>query len=460
MPQEAADKVAQEITERYLARTRLSREYDQQAREYLPGGDTRTATYYAPYPTYMAGGQACTIRDVDGNSYTDFHNNYTSLIHGHAFAAANEAAYREMRTGTVLGSPVTLQFQHAEILRSRVPSMERIRYTNSGTEATMFAIRAARAFTGKYALVKMDGAYHGTHDFVEVNVASDPDCDGAPVPRVTCKGVPPTVLNDTLVVPFNDLSALEATLKAHKKRIAAVIVEPMPGGAGDIPPLPGYLKGVRELTLRYGVLMIMDEVITFRLSTGGAQVMEGIRPDLTALGKIIGGGFAVGAFGGRKDIMALFDPGGSGGMSHSGTFNGNSVTMAAGIANLKAYDQKAVDHVNRLGGRMRKGFSEAFLEAGITGQMTGVGSMGTVHWCDGPIVNARDAAVGLKAAGELPKLAHLSMLNHGIFIPMRSQYAVSTPMVEALIDKAVEAFSDTLHILKPYVAETAPRLLK
>jgi glutamate-1-semialdehyde 2,1-aminomutase len=268
------------------------------------------------------------------------------------------------------------------------------------------------------------------------------------------------VLDHTIVVPYNDLPALEAALKAHKDRIAAVIVEPMPGGAGDIPSLPGYLVGVRELTRKYGVLMIADEIITLRLSLGGAQKLYGFDADLTTVGKFIGGGFPVGAFGGRKDLMSQFDPRQPNFLAQSGTFNGNNVSMAAGIANMKHFDEDTVKQHNALGARMRKGFNDAFLEVGICGQMTGVGPMGTVHWTDGAIVNAYQSAVALRDAGELPKLVHLAMLNRGVFIPMRSQYAVSTPMSDAQVDFAIEAFVDALRDLKSVVAEIAPQLIK
>lgn len=459
MSESKAQKVADAILEKYNARTPLSREHHRRAREFMPGGDTRTAIYYTPYPTYMEKGEGCRIYDCDGNVYTDYHNNYTSLMHGHALQSVVHAAWEQLQKGTIFGAPGQVMYEHAQLLRSRVPSIERIRYTNSGTEATMMAMRAARAFTKRDLIVKMDGGYHGCHDFVEVNVWSDPDGTGMPVPRVTAAGTPADVLRNILVAHYNDLEGLETILKAHKDKIAAIIIEPMQGAAGDIPAQPGYLKGVRDLATRYGVLLIFDEIITFRFSLGGMQVIEGIKPDLTTLGKIIGGGFAVGAYGGREDIMDLFNPEKPGSASTSGTFNANNITMAAGIANLKAYDQAAIDHVNGLGTRLRDGFNQAFKAAGIRAQATGVASVFTIHWTDEPLMKARDAARHLRPAAEIIKLFHLEMLNRGFFVPRRGQYAISTPMTEKHIDKTLEEFAATLEFLRPYIAERMPHLL-
>jgi glutamate-1-semialdehyde 2,1-aminomutase len=233
----------------------------------------------------------------------------------------------------------------------------------------------------------------------------------------------------------------------------------MLGASGLIPPKSGYLKGMRELAKQHGLVLIFDEVMTFRLSTGGMQAIYGVEPDLTALGKIIGGGFAIGAFGGKRQIMEQFDPGRSGRLFHSGTFNGNNITMAAGLKAMELYDQKGVDRVNELGNRLREGFRKAFEKVGIKGQATGVGSLVGVHWREGEMKNARDTAMGVESAAELPGLLHLEMMNQGIFSASRGMYVVSTPMTEREIDRVVKAFESTLNLLRPYVAETTPYLL-
>jgi glutamate-1-semialdehyde 2,1-aminomutase len=455
----AAD-VARTIREQYEARTKHSRHADQEAKRFLPGGDTRSSSYYFPYPTYMREGHGCYVYDHDGNPYLDFFNNATSLIHGHGHPSVVSAAREQLEKGTVLGSPVTLATEHAALLCDRIPSVESVRYCNSGTEATLFAIRAARAFTGKDLIIKMDGGYHGTHDFVEVSIAPHPDWNDLPTGRLHSAGVPAVVLEHTLVVPFNELDALRAVLQKDGARIAGIIMEPMPARPGFPPPAPGYLEGVRSLADQYGVLLIFDEVQTFRLDLGGLQALGGVKPDLTALAKLIGGGFPVGAFGGRRDIMARFDPAEPQGLRQAGTFNGNPMTMAAGIAALNAYDAAAVAGVNELGDRLRNGFKRIFESLGIGGQATGLGSLVAIHWRDGAIRSARDAAVGARAARELPKWFHLEMMNRGVFMSSGGNLCTSTPMSEQEIDRALAAFEAALDVLKPYMAERVPHLLK
>ncbi|MBL7177328.1 MAG: aspartate aminotransferase family protein [Desulfobacteraceae bacterium] len=463
MNQQKAQKIRKEIIERFTQNTKQAKKHDVKAKKHLPGGDTRNASYYPPYPAYIERGKGCYIYDCDGNRYIDFLNNYTSLIHGHAHPEIVKAAQAQLKKGTVLSSPAVITYQHADLLCKRLPSMDMVRYGNSGTEATLFAIRAARAFTKKDTIIKMDGGYHGSHDLVEVNIRPDMTARGLPKKNPEGPGIPKGVLRDIVLVPFNDLDTVETVLKRQKGKIAAIIMEPMVGSLGMIPPRPGYLKGMRTLCNKYNVLLIFDEVITFRLSTGGLQAISGVEPDLTALGKIIGGGFAVGAFGGRKEIMALFDPAypeRSRRMGHSGTFNGNNITMAAGIAALKNYDKKAVNRVNKLGDRLRNGFTKALKKTGLKGQCTGLGSLAVIHWRDGDITTARDAVEGMIKAKDMPMLLHLEMMNRGIFAASRGMFVVSTPMTEKEIDRAVKAFESSLKILKPYAAEVVPELIK
>jgi glutamate-1-semialdehyde 2,1-aminomutase len=450
---------AQAIVGRYLGRTPRSQARDAQAKKYLPGGDTRSSTYFFPYPAYMERGEGFYLYDCDGNRYVDFLNNYSSLVHGHAYLPILEAVEAQLSRGVVHGAPCAAQVELAEILCGRLPSVQAIRFTNSGTEATMMAMRAARALSGKDAILKMDGGFHGTHDFAEVNVRPDMEAQGLPTARREGVGVPACVLEDTMVAPFNDLDAVEALLRAHGDRIAAVIVEPMPHAGGSIPPGAGYLQGLRQLADRYGVLLIFDEIVTFRLSTGGLQALEEVEPDLTTLGKIIGGGFPVGAFGGRRECMQWFDPAQPHGIGHSGTFNGNSVTMVAGVTALQNLDQVAIDRINGLGVKLRKGFTQAFRDTGLKGQATGIGSLLQVHWGDGPIRSSREVFLGAASAGELPKLLHLELMNRGIFAASRGAFNVSSPMGEAEIDLAIGAFRATLEVLRPYVVQETPHLV-
>jgi len=451
--------VVQAVMAQYASRTPGSRAHCERAKQVLPGGDTRRAVYFDPYPTYIERGEGCTVYDVDGNRYLDFHNNYTSLIHGHGHPAIVEAVRTQMARGTLYGSPTACQYELAGLLCDRIPSVERVRFCNSGTEATMMAMRLARAYSGKDVILKMDGGYHGTHEFAEINITASAGEEGPPTLRKESRGIPDAILTAMMVVPFNDLDAVEETLTAHSHRIAAVIVEPMMNAGGLVAPRPGYLAGLRKLADKYGVLLVFDEVVTFRLSLGGWQSLAGIEPDLTALGKIIGGGFPVGAISGKAEIMELFNPTRPDSLKHSGTFNGNSITMTAGLATLQHYGQSEIDRINELGERLRQGLAKAFRTNGLKVTVTGRGSLAYLHWTDREVVNARDSALAAKKAGQLLMLLHLGLLNHGVWVPYRGELAVSTPMTEQEIDEALEAVDAVLAGLRPWVEANAPHLL-
>ncbi|MBW2621775.1 MAG: aspartate aminotransferase family protein [Deltaproteobacteria bacterium] len=456
-----ADKVKEEILGQYQERTQKAREYDKKARKYLPGGNTRSVAFFPPYPIYTVEGKGCRTRDIDGNEYLDFLNNYTSLIHGHADPDIIRAVKGQLEKGTEFATPTRLQYEHAEILIDRLPEADMVRYCNSGTEATLWAVKLARAATGRDMIVKMEGGYHGTHDLAKVSVTPDMESEGMPTAHLEGPGVPQSILDEVVVAPFNNLDAVEILLKKYQGKIAAIIAEPMLGSLGMITPQAGYLQGLRDLADQYGVLLIFDEVITFRLSLGGIQAMQGVRPDITALGKIIGGGFPVGAFCGTREVMDRFgtNAGGAPSLTHAGTFNGNAITMVAGIAALEKYDQAAVDKVNRLGKRMKEGLSQALINVGLKGRATGIGSLLQIHFGDGEIDNAADAVRAIIHSREMQRFLHLEMINRGIFSAGRGMFVVSTPMTESDIDLAVEAFEGSLKVLKPYAREEAPGLL-
>jgi glutamate-1-semialdehyde 2,1-aminomutase len=456
MHAEKLHPVAQDILTRYEQKTAQSKKNIAAARNRLPGGETRRASFYDPYPLCMAKGAGSRIYDIDGNEYIDLQNNYTSLLHGHADPRIAEVTHAQIDKGVVLGSVAKIQHQHAEHLCNRIPAMDMVRYCNCGTEATIFCLRAARAFTGRHIIIKMDGGYHGQHEVAQVN--NSPDVEAKGMPRAFADSwVPPGIVKDVKVVPYNDLEATETVLRQHKDQIAGLIMEPMLGPGGLIAPQPGYLEGMRELTQKYGVLLILDEIMVFRLSRGGMQEAAGIEPDMTALGKIIGGGFPVGAFGGRREIMEMFDPNHPQPVFHSGTFSGNNITLAAGLATLEAYDTPDIDRLNSLGDRLRNGFRQAVQQAQVKGHVTGIGSLVNVHWCEKEPRNARDNA--LAQAQELPGLFNLELINRGVFSTHRGLYCLSTPMDEKDVDKVVEAFTGTLELLKPFVAERIPQLI-
>lgn len=436
------------IISRYSARTPNSRSLTERACRVLPGGDTRTGVYYVPYPTFMSSGSGAYLTDVDGNRYLDLLNNFTSLVHGHAHPALVEAARARLPLGSAYASPLAGQVELAETICARVPGVEQLRFANSGTEATMLAVRAARAFTGRSGILKMRGAYHGSHDLAAAT--ADPDAD---------LGIPDGLRQNIYFAPFNDLRAVQQILARHASRIAAILLEPVPNAGGIPIPYQNYLSGLRTLADQYNVLLIFDEVVTLRLNEGGYQNIAGVTPDLTAMGKIIGGGFAVGAFGGKREIMRLFDPSEKRHITHSGTFNGHSVTMAAGKVSLQLLDRAAIERINSLGDHLAQGFDDAFHEAGIRGSTTHVGSLVQVHWRQGEISNMDDVSEGFRAAGDVPSLFHLAMLERGIFAAARGEYNISTVMNEPQVDHAIGVFNEALHELKPYIAEKYSTLL-
>jgi glutamate-1-semialdehyde 2,1-aminomutase len=407
----------------------------------------------------MDEGRGCRLKDVDGNTYIDFLNNHSSLIHGHRHPHILEAVEKAISHDFIYGGPCVDQYKLADIISQRIPSIDHLRFTNSGTEATMMGIRTARAFKKRDIIIKMDGCYHGSHDFVSVNV--DPDLSGEwpPKGKPEAGGVPECVLDAVKIARFNDLASVEAILKKYSGQVAAIITEPVMFHSCCIPANIDFLKGLRALADQYDTLLIFDEVVTFRLSTGGMQKMIGVIPDITTLGKIIGGSFPIGAFGGSKEIMSMYDPANPSCYHHSGTFNGHNVIMSAGIATMELLDTAAIEHINSLGERLQCGINKAFETAGISSFVTGTGSLLNVHWTNKPVTDAIDIAMWKEQASDLPRMFHLELLNRGVFCGFRGLFNPSTPMTTTDIDQTVEKIVDTLIYLKPYVQEKAPHLI-
>jgi glutamate-1-semialdehyde 2,1-aminomutase len=432
------------LVEEYRNRTARSGQLAEAARQVMPGGDTRTVAFHAPYPVTVAQGSGCRFVDVDGNDYIDILNNYTSLIHGHAHPAITAAVAEQLPKGTNFATALESQTRLAEILTGRVASVDLVRFTNSGTEATMNAVRAARAFTGRDVIVKIEGGYHGTYDDFEVSVhpnlalAGDPD---APNSVIDVRGVPSNTADNVLVIPFNDLAAAERLFAREGSRIAAAIAEPVMGAAGMLPADREFLAGLRALTAGSGSLLIFDEVMSFRLEAGGVQEHYGVTPDLTTFAKIIGGGFPVGGFGGRREIMSMFDPNQPNPLWQSGTFNGNAVTMVAGIAAMEHYPADEVARINALGARLRAGLGGVVESAGLPVTITGYGSFASVHFVDGPVRNYRDVASGDPV---FKRQVHLALLLEGVFAAPRLMMCTSTAMDESTIDDILAAFARAL----------------
>jgi len=443
----------------YAIKRPKSEQWYKAALSYMPGGDTRTVTFYRPFPTYMERGEEYRLYDVDGNTYIDFGNNQTSLIHGHAHPRIVEAVIGQVRRGSVFAAPVEHQFRLAQIICSRVPSSDKVRFCNSGTEATLGAIRLARAYRKRYKIVKVEGGYHGSHDLVEISVRPPLDKAG-PIdnPRSLPEdvSVPPGVIQDCIVIPFNNPAVARRIITEHRDDLAGAIVEPVQGSCGMIPSTLEYLRTLREVTSQYDIPLIFDEVYTLRLHVGGWQKLHNIVPDITALGKIIGGGYPVGAIAGLEKYMSLFSPLNPGFLSHSGTFNGNPVTMVAGVAAMTELTAEAIDRINQLGARMRANLVKALSETGVIAQVTGTGSLGQLHFTKQEVTDWRSASSGKL---DVRTLMHLSFINRGIFPGGRLMFNISTPMTEKEVDALGASFKDCLLELKPYIEKTAPELI-
>jgi len=406
----------------YLAQTPRSRAYFERARQALVGGTTRTTVYFEPYPPCAVRGQGCYTWDLDGNQRTDFLANYGALILGHAHPDVVAAAQRATAQGSAFAAPTENELRLAELIKARLPSVELLRFTNSGTEATMFALRVARAVTGRSAIAKFEGGYHGTHDY-------------AAAPGGV--GVPEEVKALVLELPYNDADGSEALLERHKDRLAAVIVEPVMGSGGVIPADRAFLQRLREMTRAWGIVLIFDEVISFRVGPGGAQEHYGVRPDLTTLGKIIGGGFPVAAVGGREEIMSAMDQRRqSGFVSHGGTYNGNPVGTAAGIATLERLTPEVYARLDALGDRVRAGLADLFERRGARASVTGIGSLFNIHATTETVWNNR--IVQRSDLGHLRGMM-LGLMTEGQWLAPRGMGSISTPMQESDVDGLIEA---------------------
>ncbi len=455
--QATSESCIEGIKKTYFQRTAKSRQLQKNASKSLPGGDTRSAVYFEPYPTFIAHGNGCRVYDVDDNEYIDHLNNYTVQLLGHNNTAVREAAIQQLQMGMNFAAPHENQILLADELCRRIPCFEQVRFCNSGTEATMFAIRAARAFTGRDKVLKMEGIYHGTHDLVEISVFPALDKVGdpkIPTPVPSSLGVPGNVFQNMVVAPFNDIAATDALIQANRDDLAAVIIEPIMTAAGVIPATKEYLAFLRETTRKLGIVLIFDEVVTFRLAPGGAQEIFGITPDLTAIGKLIGGGLGVGAFGGNLEIMSQFSPL-KNKLKQSGTFNGHPVTMAAGLATLKDLTPEAYRRVNDLGDYFRKEINKrVFEELSINAHVCGFGSLSFVHYTRDKVSNYRDAKSAMDKAEQLSSHVHLCHLNNGIWIAERGEYALSTPMEKEDVDKTVAAFRESFVMVHPIIEES------
>ncbi len=447
---ENLEKLKSDIVQKYESKTPTSKKHFEEAKKWLPGGGTRNVAHFYPYPFFVVKGEGCYLYDTDGNEYIDVLNSMTVNIHGHAHPEIVKAIQKQAREGTAHAAPMELQYELAKIICERTPSMELMRFCNSGTEATMFAIRAAREFTGKDKIIKTEGGYHGSHDYVEVNITPNLTAEDMPIGTVE-KGVPETILKDVFIVPYNDLEAAEKIMKKHHKKIAAMILEPVMGSGGGAIATKEYLQGLRQLTTKYKILLIFDEVITFRISTGGVQKLYGVTPDLTALGKTIGGGLPVGAFGGKHEIIDQFNPTRKEFITHSGTFSGNAMTMVAGKAAMELYSDSEVERLTKLGDRLKVGLRKVLAELEIKGQVNGLQSLVYVYLFDEPVINGRQTVFKLIPTLNLSKYLTLALAIHGIYAVSRgiTAFILSTPMDERVVDEIISRYKKAMLMVLP-----------
>jgi glutamate-1-semialdehyde 2,1-aminomutase len=405
--------------QRYRLRTPASARYFEEARRYLPGGDSRSTLFYPPYPAVLDRGDGCWVVDLDGNRLLDFTGNHSVLIHGYLAPSVMETIRRQLEKGTCFPGPTDPQLRLARHLVERIGSLEQVRFTNSGTEAVMMALRGARTFTGRRMVAKLDGGFHGTSE----------DVMGTTHP-------------DLVVLPADDAGTAAAMLERHSAEIAALLVEPVQGSAGMIPLDAAVLHQLRESTRRLGIVLIFDEVVSLRVAYGGAEEHYGIAPDMTCLGKLIGGGLPLGAFGGRKDIMALFDPSrGPPSIPHPGSYNANPVSLAAGLATLELLTREAIERLNQRGDRLRKSLKQEFDQAGVPAAITGLGSLFGIHLTNRPVRTIRDAAGG--DAG-LRHRVFLGLYNEGVLLDPRGVGTLSTAIGEREIERFLEALRTVL----------------
>jgi glutamate-1-semialdehyde 2,1-aminomutase len=403
----------------YAEANPASREQIAAASAFLPGGNTRSVLHYAPFPLVMERAADCRLWDLDGHEYVDYLGEFTAGLYGHSNAIVRGAVASALDQGVNIGAPGRMEAELGRLVCGRFPAIELVRFTNSGTEANLLALAAATTFTGRRQILVFSGAYHGG------------------VLAFARGGSPVNVPHDFVLGTYNDAPGTEALLAAHRHSLAAVLVEPMLGSGGCIPADREFLAMLRRRATETGAVLIFDEVMTSRLGAGGRQGLIDVLPDLTVLGKYIGGGMSIGAFGGRRDIMSQFDPTHPQSLAHAGTFNNNAVTMAAGVAALSLiYTPAAAQALNARGDRLRERLNRLARDARAPMQWTGLGSLMSLHCTDAPVRSPADAA---QEDVLLKELFFFDMLRQGIFMARRGFIALSLCIGDAECERLVAA---------------------
>jgi glutamate-1-semialdehyde 2,1-aminomutase len=432
-------------------RSRSSGLYER-ALKFLPGGNSRHTVFFPPYPIYAVRGSGSRIWDVDGSERIDFINNYSALIHGHNHPRIVEAIIHQAETLLTISLPTEKEIALAELIANRLPAVEQVRFCNSGTEAVLYAIKAARAFTGRPKIAKVEGAYHGSAETASISVTPPAEFFGPANAPLSVPGPGNTmgIASDVIVLPMNDVENGRRILRAHAADLAGIIVDPLVKNLGFLPASRAFLQMLREEADASSALLIYDEVYSLRLGFNGAQGAVGVLPDLTAMGKIIGGGLPVGAVGGPERIMAtLFDPRRGARLAHGGTFNANPMTMAAGLVAMEMFDQAAFDRLSRLGERLRAGLREALHIAKVPGTVRGATSMVQLWHTDRDVMTYRDLmAVRGENVGSQKRAETVfrHLLNNGILIGAPGFFVLSTAITEEEVDHAIETTLQALRM--------------
>jgi glutamate-1-semialdehyde 2,1-aminomutase len=419
---DALDAALAEAVDHYRARNPHSARWYEQAVDVLPGGNTRSVLYFSPFPLCMERGEGCWLFDIDGHRYLDAVGEFTAGLYGHSHPVIRAAIERALDGGLNLAGHTAIEAELARALRERFGSMELVRFTNSGTEANLMALAAATAHTGRRSIVVFRGGYHGG------------------VLTFAAGASKVNVPHRFVIAPYNDLEATADQIAEHADDLAAILVEPVQGSGGCIPGDAEFLAGLRGLADEHGALLIFDEVMTSRLAPGGAQSRLGLRPDLTTLGKYLGGGASFGAFGGRADVMARFDPRRPDALPHAGTFNNNVLSMAAGLAGLRdVYTRAEAQRLDARGDALRAALNDVFADAGADLQCTGVGSLLNIHPTARPIRRVDDL-VG--ADGRRRDLLFFDLLDRGLYIARRGFIALSLPFGDEHVGELIGAAED------------------
>ena len=413
----------------------------QRACKVMPGGVSRNTVLRTPHPPYAERGEGCYVTDIEGVKRIDFANNMASLIHGHAHPTVVAALTEQLQKGTAFTMATEAEVNYAEFMCERSAGFDKIRFCNSGTEAVMGCLKAARAFTGRPKIAKVEGAYHGLYDYAEVSQTANPanwgDADN-PASVPVAHGTPASALNDVVIIPFNDPERAIAILDRHADELACVLLDLMPHRVGLQPASPEFVSALRKWTHDHAALLVCDEVITFRSNYGGAQEWYAMTPDLTAMGKVIGGGLPVGALAGRKEVMEVMNPLADKLLfPHSGTFSANPMTMVAGYTAMKLFDRAAIEKVNLLAERARAQINEAIRIAGIPACVTGGGSMFRVHLKPEVSGDYRSAYVSPDEEKLIKTLLN-HLFDNRIMMINTCSAAISTVMTEQEIDTLSE----------------------